>query len=134
MKLSINLVYGLIYSSSSPVEEGFFFIQKKAGSLWPFHGYQALKEITIKNKYPLLLIDEAFSPVHKSRFFSKLNLQNAHQLFHICKGEKWKNTFNTALVILSNWSYLLALPTLMQFCRPLFKKKTLFRYLHYILI
>jgi len=38
-----------------------FFIKKKDGSLQLVQDYQALNSMTVKNKYPLLLISELVS-------------------------------------------------------------------------
>lgn len=68
-------VTGLIFPSSSPVGAGFFFVQKKDGSLQPCTDYRALNYITSKNKDPLPLLDAAFGPLHKAWIFSKLDLK-----------------------------------------------------------
>lgn len=91
-----SLASGLIQPSSSPVGAGFFFIQKKDGTLRPCIDYRALNEITVKNKYPLPLLDAAFAPLHRAQIFSKLDLRNAYYLVRIREGDEWK-TFNTPL-------------------------------------
>lgn len=69
-----SLATGLIRPSSSPVGAGSFFVEKKDGSLRPCIDYTGLNAITIKNKYPLPLIDSAFAPLHDSVIFTKLDL------------------------------------------------------------
>ena len=54
---------GLIRPSSFSLSAGFFFVGKKDGNLRPCIDYRGLKEITIKNKYPLPLIDPSFEPM-----------------------------------------------------------------------
>lgn len=51
-----------------------FFVKKKDGSLCPCIDFRSLNDITVKNKYPLPLIDAAFGRLHKARFFTKLDL------------------------------------------------------------
>ena len=92
-----SLATGLIRPSSSPVGAGSFFVEKKDGSLRPCIDYTGLNEITIKNKYPLPLIDSAFTPLHDSVVFTKLDLRNAYHLVRIRKGDEWKTAFNTHL-------------------------------------
>lgn len=60
--ISELLVSGLVGHTSSPVGDGFFFV-KKDGSLRPCIEYQGLNEITMRNKYPLPLLDAAFVPL-----------------------------------------------------------------------
>jgi len=76
---------------------GSFFVEKKDGSLRPCIDYTGLNEITIKDKYPLPLIDSAFTPLHDSVVFTKLDLRNAYHLVRIRKGDERKTAFNTHL-------------------------------------
>ena len=92
-----SLAGGLIRPSSSPVGAGFFFVKKKDGSLRPCIDFRGLNNITIRNKYPLPLIDAAFSPLHEAAVFSKLDLRNAYHLVRIKEGDEWKTAFNTPL-------------------------------------
>lgn len=69
-----NLEKGLVHRSTSSAGAGFFFVEKKDKSLWPFIDYHGLNKITIPNKYPLSLITELFSHIQGGKFFTKLNL------------------------------------------------------------
>lgn len=69
-----SLAAGLICPSSSPVGAGFFFVEKKDRTLRPCIDFRSLNEITVKNKYPLPLIDSAFAPLHDTVIFPKLDL------------------------------------------------------------
>ena len=91
-----SLTAGVIRPSSSPVVAGFFFVAKKDKTLHPCLDYRGLNEITVKNKYPLLLISSAFEPIQGSTIFSKLDLRN-YCLVHIRQGDEWKTAFNTPL-------------------------------------
>ncbi|KAI3369234.1 hypothetical protein L3Q82_007781 [Scortum barcoo] len=86
---------GLIRPSSSPLGAGFFFVEKKDKTLRPCIDFRGLNDITIKNKYPLPLIDPAFEPFHQATIFSKLDLRNAYHLVRIREGDEWKTAFNT---------------------------------------
>ncbi|KAI3375809.1 hypothetical protein L3Q82_004091 [Scortum barcoo] len=90
---------GLIRPSSSPLGAGagFFFVEKKDKTLRPCIDFRGLNDITIKNKYPLPLIDPAFEPFHQATIFSKLDLRNAYHLVRIREGDEWKTAFNTPL-------------------------------------
>lgn len=60
--------------------QSFFVKKKKDGSLRPCIDYRSLNDITVKNKYPLHLIDAAFGPLHKAWFFTKLDLWTTYHL------------------------------------------------------
>ena len=55
---------------SSPAGAGFFFLQKKDGTLCPCIDYWGLNDITVNNRYPVIsLIASAFSELPKAQFF-----------------------------------------------------------------
>ncbi|KAI3359792.1 hypothetical protein L3Q82_014168 [Scortum barcoo] len=60
-----------------------FFVEKKDKTLRQCIDFRGLNDITIKNKYPLPLIDPAFEPFHQATIFSKLDLRNAYHLVRI---------------------------------------------------
>ena len=92
-----SLASGFIRPSSSPMGAGFFFVEKNDKSLRPCIDYRGFNDITVKNKYPLPLIDSAFGPLHQATIFSKLDLHNAYHLVRIKEGDEWKTVFNTPL-------------------------------------
>jgi len=98
-----SLAAGVIRPSSSPVGAGFFFVSKKDRSLRPCIDYRGLNAITIKNKYPLPLINSAFEPLQEATIFSKLDLCNAYHLIRIREGDEWKTAFNTPLGHFEYW-------------------------------
>ena len=61
--LEEHLKSGRIRPSKSLCAAPFFFIKKKDGTLRPVQDYQRLNEVTIKNKYPLPLIQELIDKV-----------------------------------------------------------------------
>lgn len=95
--ISESLASGLIRPSTSPVGAGGFFVKKKDSSLRPCIDYRGLNGITIRNKYPLPLLDSAFAPLQRARWFTKLDLRNAYHLVRIRKGDEWKTAFKTPL-------------------------------------
>lgn len=92
-----TLATGIIRPSSSPVGAGFFFVAKKDHSLHPCIDCRGLNNITVKNKYPLPLINTAFKHLQGSTILSKFDLRNAYHLIHIKDGDEWKTAFNTPL-------------------------------------
>ena len=95
--ISESLANGLIRPSSSPVGAGFFFVEKKDKSLRPCVDYRGINNITVKNKYPLPLLNSAFAPLHQATVFTKLDLRNAYHLVRVREGDEWKTEFNTPL-------------------------------------
>ena len=69
-----NLASGRIQYSKSLIVSPFFFIKKEDGTLRPVQDYRKLNEGTIKNKYPLPLIQELLDKVKDSKYFTKLNV------------------------------------------------------------
>ena len=95
------LAAGLICPSSSPEGAG-FFVEKKDETLRPCIDYQALNNITVKNRYPLPLMSSAFELLQGAWLFSKLDLRNTYHLVRIREGDEWKTAFNTTT---GHWEY-----------------------------
>ena len=53
----------------------FFFIKKKDGSLRPVQDYRKLNEMTVKNRYPLPLIQELIDKLKQSQHFTKVDVR-----------------------------------------------------------
>ena len=101
--LSESLEAGIIQPSSSPAGAGFFFVGKKVGSLRPCIDYRGINDITVKNRYPLPLMNTAFDLLQGATIFTKLDLRNAYHLVRIREGDEWKTAFNTHT---GHWEYL----------------------------
>jgi hypothetical protein len=66
---------GYVRPSSSPWGAPVLFVEKKDGSMRLCVDYQALNEVTIKNKYPLPRIDDLFDQLKGAKYFSKIDLR-----------------------------------------------------------
>ena len=73
----------------------FFFIKKKDGSLRPVQDYRKLNEMTIKNRYPLPLIQELIDKLRQSRYFTKMDVRWGYNNIRIAEGDEWKAAFRT---------------------------------------
>ncbi|GJU41650.1 putative reverse transcriptase domain-containing protein [Tanacetum coccineum] len=72
---------GFIRSSSSPWGAPILFVKKKDGSLQMCINYRELNKLTVKNRYPLLRIDDLFNQLQGSSVYSKIDLRSGyHQL------------------------------------------------------
>jgi len=72
-----------------------FFIKKKDSSLQLVQDYRALNSMTVKNKYPLLLISELVLQLCRARYFTKLNVRWGFNNICIKLGDEWKVAFWT---------------------------------------
>lgn len=90
-----NLANSFIQSSKSPTEAPIIFVQKANGSLCLYVNYQSLNNLTIKNLYPLLLIDESLETLRQVKCFTLLNLTSTYYRMRIKKGNEWKTAFKT---------------------------------------
>jgi hypothetical protein len=72
---------GFIHPSSSPWGAPMIFVDKKYGTQRMCVDYRSLNEVTIKNKYLLLRIDDLFDQLRDACVFSKIDLRfGYHQL------------------------------------------------------
>jgi hypothetical protein len=72
---------GFIHPSSSPWGAPMIFVLKKDGTQRLCVDYCALNEVTVKNKYPLLRIDDLFDQLRGACVFSNIDLRSGyHQL------------------------------------------------------
>jgi hypothetical protein len=68
------LATGCIRQSKSPLGAPVFLIKKKDGKLRFVQDYRALKAITRKNRYPLLLINDLIHRLKNACYFTKLDI------------------------------------------------------------
>ncbi|SPC61346.1 uncharacterized protein UHOD_11575 [Ustilago sp. UG-2017b] len=93
--LEENLAKGFVSPSDSPAASPILFVKKKDGSLRLCVDYRGLNQITIRNRYPLPLIDELLDRLCEARFFTRIDLRGTYNLLHIAKGDEWKTAFRT---------------------------------------
>jgi hypothetical protein len=93
--LKDNLDKGFIRTSSSPAASPVLFAKKPGGGLRFCVDYRALNAITIKNRYPLPLIQETLARLTSAKFYTKLDVISAFNHIRIKEGQEWMTAFNT---------------------------------------
>ncbi|WVZ93769.1 hypothetical protein U9M48_039726, partial [Paspalum notatum var. saurae] len=90
------LAKGFIRRSSSPWSFPVLLVEKKDSDVKRMCvDYQALNKVTIKNKYPLLRIDDLFDQLQGACVFSKINLRSGYHQLKIHPSDIPKTAFTT---------------------------------------
>src|SRR6187399_413870 len=86
---------GFIRPSSSPWGSPVFLVEKKDGSLRMVVDYRGLNEVTIKNKYPLPMMNDMFDRLQGAKVFSKIDLRSGYHQLKIREQDIPKTAFTT---------------------------------------
>jgi hypothetical protein len=70
-------------------------VEKKDGMLRMVMDYRSLNEVTIKNKYPLPMINDLFDQLVGARVFSKIDLRSGYHQLKIREQDIPKTAFTT---------------------------------------
>ena len=54
-----------------------------------------MNSITVKNKYPLPLVDDMVQRLKGARYFTKLDVQWGYNNVRVKEGDEWKAAFRT---------------------------------------
>ncbi|PKU73783.1 RNA-directed DNA polymerase [Dendrobium catenatum] len=85
---------GFIRPSISPWGAPVLFV-KKDGSLRLYIDYRELNKLTVKNKYPLPIIDDLFDQLEGALVFSKIDLRSGYHQLRIREEDISKTAFST---------------------------------------
>jgi hypothetical protein len=106
--ISTNKLSGKIRGSDSPFASPFFFRPKPGtGELRGIQDYRKLNEVTIKDRYPLPLIQDILRRAQGSKIFTKMDLRWGFNNIRIREGDEHKAAFVTLLGLFE--------PNVMQF-------------------
>ena len=81
--IETHLKTEFIWPSISPADVSILFAKKLDGSLWLYVDYQSLNNLTIKNRYLLLLNGESLDRLHHTKQFISLDLTYAYHQMRI---------------------------------------------------
>jgi len=82
-----------IYSAESLFGSSILFIKQPDSSLHLSVNYQRLNTMTVKNRYPLLLISELIDQIKNAKYNMKLNLCDAFNQLRVALSDEWKMVF-----------------------------------------
>ncbi|GJZ60971.1 putative reverse transcriptase domain-containing protein [Tanacetum coccineum] len=86
---------GFIRPSSSPWVAPVLFVKKKDGSFKMCIDYRELNKLTVKNRYPLLRIDDLFDQLQGSSVYSKIDLRSGYHQLRVREQDIPKTAFQT---------------------------------------
>jgi hypothetical protein len=90
LQLEELLAKGYIKPNKSPYGAPVHFVHKKDGTLRMCVDYRALNKATVKNRYPLLRIDDLFDRLSRAKVFSRIDLRSKYYQIQIVKGDQEK--------------------------------------------
>ena len=89
------LEHDFIRPSDSPYGSPILFVPKKDGSLWFCIDYCWLNKKTVKNRYPLPLLEELFDQLGNAKVFTKIDLRSGYWQMPVKPRDIPKTTFET---------------------------------------
>jgi hypothetical protein len=94
-QIAALLKAGLIVPSNSPFASPVLLVQKKDGT-WCFCiDYRRLNDITVKNRYPMHILDEILDELAGTQYFIKLDMCSGYHQVRMKSEDEYKTTFKT---------------------------------------
>jgi hypothetical protein len=90
-----NLNKGFIEPSYAPFAAPILFVRKANGQLRLYVDYRKLNAVTVKDRFPLPLIDETIARLSKAKVFTKLDVHAAFNRIRMHPNSEELTTFRT---------------------------------------